>query len=131
MAECVSCHQVKTEVEVPLQLSAEGVCVTLIGVLEGNDCAVRGIYAGRVVVRRCVIVVCDLLAYCVDGSGFLNCKITEEYIVQGLGIESVEGELPAACEYLLKAKVYAEYLRVFEVLVKGIDGGLSAGLSNA
>lgn len=128
MTESIRSHQVKTEVEMLFELSADGVGITLVGVVEGNHCIVSLVNA----VKRCFacrIGLADRSIHTIRITALGECKVLEEHVVQCLGEHCVESKLPSVKETLLKTEVSPEYLRVLEVSVKSIDGSFSASRS--
>ena len=124
MAEGIGRHQVETEVEMLLDLTAEGIGVALVGVQQGDDRGVRDVL--RTVVGSDAVFTGVRGIHAVDHAFLLEGQVLEEHVVERLGEEPVEGELPATGEGLLETKVGTEDLRILEVAVQGIDRGLAA-----
>ena len=128
VAKGIGRHQVEAEVEMFLQLAAHGVGVALIGIGQGDDSAVRDIL--HRIVRSDIVRIGRCGVDAIDHTLLAEGQVLEEDVVQGLGPQAIEGELPAVGEDLLETEVGAEDLRILEVAVQGIDGRLAALLGS-
>ena len=118
MSVGVGSHQIKTKLEMLVNLGGEGVGISLIGIAEGNDCRV---IAGLGSVNRSGDIYIGF-THRKQSSLLLESDVPEIDVVESLAEESVESYLPSSLKLLVETDVRTEYLRILEVLGKGIDG---------
>ena len=121
MAERVGCIERKTEVECLAHLCRQRVRVTLVGILQVDDIAVRSHVVvddgGVVGIGHARIYGIELLAavFVVD--------ILYVHVVEGLRVESLQRCRPSVAEVEVGGQIYTEHLRILELLVHDVDRG--------
>ena len=126
VSEGIRCRHVKTEPEVFLQQGRKSIAITLVCILQVDN---------RVIVTRLYLIRRRSGSlYTRNGihlSVFHKSKILEEYIIHGLGVNTLESHLHITRQELFPSQIGTQHLRILELLVGSHDILLHASCSGS
>src|SRR5574344_593162 len=117
MTECITCHQIKTEVEALLQFSAQAIAITLVCICQVDNLVVRT--TNTAIIRSCRSLYTRNSIYLV--AIVYQCQVLIPDIVDTLIIQCFQSHLYTINQFLFPSQVSTERLWIFEFVINSVD----------